>query len=186
MNFENECRLMHAAVEDLKHSEAWDSFELLRERVELIISRFGPNGQRAQQKLLERAEIAVHHTTVLRKYQTIVQFEKNGAGDFQAIPEVLFKPMGLLLWGTDESTRLLDLRVGIQPQFITTSPTQAMKFESSKTVEELEELAKLNKLAWPGEEYLLTECDSAMPGNYITLRYEGALRDAALWGYGLK
>lgn len=186
MNYENEYRLIYDAVEDIKHSEAWDDFELLRERVDLIISTFGPDGSRAKQAKL--AEPVRYLSTERRKFQTILQLEKKEGGIFQASPKTLFKPMGLLLWGTDDKTVLLDLRVGAASQFINKplQPIQARKFEASKTREELEELAKENKLAWPGEEYILTECDSAMEGNQITLYYRGALRDAALWGYGLK
>ena len=195
-DFGEEYRLLVDAVDDLKGESMPPE---LRERIDLIQGRF-PHPESLQFARREEQAIIEGNVRPVTYLDTNVrparcqklfhigrwELPQNSQGGIivSRHAQELFKPMGLVLWGASEETVITGLHVGTRQQLLGDLPGRA--FECNKSLAELGELAKDGNLSWPGEEYILNECEVLQPGITVQLHFKGLLKDAALWGYALR
>lgn len=98
-------------------------------------------------------------------------------------PMMVFKPLGLLVFGAAEGSLVHAVRVGNQHQGVTDyGGVPARYFESGKTFEQVTELAAAGELGGSLEGRLLLELDHCEIGNTVGVETSGAVGNLCLWG----
>jgi hypothetical protein len=198
-DFGEEYRLLVDAVNDLK-GESMSSE--LRERIELIEGRFPhPYSELFQSRETSRQEgkrkiawepPAIGMIVEGVKRQTIIKLDRRSDKEMETLlrggiqlwrydATGPFKPMGLVLWDVDDKACITRMTVGLKGQLKREMPAKML--ETKRDFSALKEMAEENKLCWPGDEYLVTECDVMRKDSVLMVTTEGFVSQVAVWGY---
>lgn len=100
----------------------------------------------------------------------------------EACPQVDFLPLGLLLWGTTEETRVQSVGIDCQIYLISNDSIPGRIFEVGRSFEELNMLAETGKLEGTIERWRRIEMRVMYAGSRVFARIEGPFTDIAVWG----
>ncbi len=107
--------------------------------------------------------------------------EGDGTRIYKGIPAVPFKPCGLMVWGVDNHTLITSVVVSNEETLLSHDPIPAQFFATAKSYEELEEMAKEDKITLP------TWCNFAAcsPSSLVRVGVKGNIDNLCFWGIGV-
>lgn len=130
----------------------------------------------------------------LKTIQKMLGFDEQKAFQCQAImpgeshiwtehPQMLFKPMGLIVWGASDQTYIDDIQCGNQSEVqASCSGIPARFFEVGKTFDELKKLAEVGELELSLPQRSILRMGALHAGMTMRVRTRGPFSQFCVWG----
>lgn len=98
-------------------------------------------------------------------------------------PQILFKPMGLIIWGASEHTFIDAMQCGNQSEAqVSSSSIPGRFFEVGKSFDDIKKLAELGELDLSLPQRSLLRMDTLEPGMTMRVHTSGPFSQFCVWG----